>query len=338
MKFSIIIPVYNVERYVEQCIRSVLQQTYTNFEVILIDDGSTDSSGLLCDIIETKDSRVQAIHQVNSGLSSARNTGISHSTGDYILFLDGDDYWLSSTILERVAAILEEYNTDVIEFDAVKFIDGEEPVVREDSHRGRPSPESCRTILNNKNILFCYLIKHNAMVGSACNKVINMRLFSNNSLRFREGVTSEDIEWTAKLLLSASTWLCFNEYCYAYRQRTGSISHSVSFNSALIHISNLERIRTLCQNSTPYVSLYLSVAVANMLLSITTLSYSDLRRLLSHLTPLLHYLSFAPTGRARLVNSSIRIFGFIPTMALLKTAIKIISYLSKKRILTPVVL
>ncbi len=331
MKFSIIIPIYNVERYVEQCVRSVLQQTYDNFEIILVDDGSTDSSGLLCDVILTKDSRVQVIHQLNAGAISARNRGIDHASGDYILFLDGDAYWLSPTMLERFSTILEKHNTDVIEFDAVKFIDGQKPIVREDSHRGRPSPETCRNLSNNKDVLFCHLIKHNAMVGSPCNKVINMRLFSDNSLRFREGVTSEDIEWTAKLLISASTWLCFNEYCYAYRQRSGSTSHSVSFNSALIHISNLENIRSLCKNSTPYISSYLGIAVANMLLSITTLNYRDLRKLSPSLTPLLRYLSFAPTGRARLINASVRIFGFIPTMVLLKTSARAISHLRKRQ-------
>ena len=91
--FSVIIPIYNVEKYINDCIDSVLQQDYKNIEIILINDGSKDNSQLICEKKVKEDSRIRLINKQNGGLSSARNVGLDNSTGDYILFLDGDDYW-----------------------------------------------------------------------------------------------------------------------------------------------------------------------------------------------------------------------------------------------------
>lgn len=93
LKFSIIVPVYNVEAYLDECIQSVLEQTYTDFELILVDDGSKDNSGTICDRWAQHDSRVFVVHKQNGGLSSARNEGLRHITGQYVMFLDSDDYW-----------------------------------------------------------------------------------------------------------------------------------------------------------------------------------------------------------------------------------------------------
>ena len=91
-KISIIVPVYNVENYLERCVESILKQTYTNFELLLINDGSTDQSGDLCDQLALRDQRIRVIHKENGGLSAARNTGIDHASSDLIGFIDSDDY------------------------------------------------------------------------------------------------------------------------------------------------------------------------------------------------------------------------------------------------------
>lgn len=95
---SFIIPVYNVEQYLRQCIDSILQQSYDNFEIILVDDGSTDSSSQLCDNYAIKDNRVKVFHKMNGGLSDARNFGLLHARGEYVIFLDSDDFWISPKI------------------------------------------------------------------------------------------------------------------------------------------------------------------------------------------------------------------------------------------------
>ncbi|KIR02084.1 putative capsular polysaccharide biosynthesis protein,Glycosyl Transferase Family 2, YveT [Lachnospiraceae bacterium TWA4] len=102
LKVSVIIPVYGVENYIEECVESVLLQSYKNMEIILVDDGSKDSSGIICDQYAYQDSRVIVIHKENGGLSDARNIGILKSTGDYVLFLDGDDFWNDTRAVEQL--------------------------------------------------------------------------------------------------------------------------------------------------------------------------------------------------------------------------------------------
>ena len=93
MKISVIIPVYNTEKYLKECIESVLAQTYTDLEILLINDGATDSSPQICEAYEKQDDRIKVIHKENGGLSDTRNVGIDQCSGDYVLFLDSDDYW-----------------------------------------------------------------------------------------------------------------------------------------------------------------------------------------------------------------------------------------------------
>jgi len=109
MKVSVIIPVYNVEPYLERCVKSVVGQTYQELEIILVDDGSKDGSGKLCDKLADSDSRIKVVHQKNQGLSGARNTGIRQATGEYVVFLDSDDEWLLSDGLEVLLGNGYEY-------------------------------------------------------------------------------------------------------------------------------------------------------------------------------------------------------------------------------------
>ncbi len=114
---SIIVPVYNVKNYLSKCIDSIISQTYTNIEVILVDDGSTDGSGNICDLYASKDKRIKAVHITNSGPSAARNCGIRAAMGDYILFVDGDDY-ISSTLVSETLKKAIENDADIVMFDA----------------------------------------------------------------------------------------------------------------------------------------------------------------------------------------------------------------------------
>lgn len=115
-KVSEIVPAYNVEKYIHRCVESILKQSYRNFELILVDDGSTDHSGRICDEYEKKDNRIRVIHQKNAGLSGARNTGIHYSTGDFLFFVDSDDY-VSHYLLEKVLAAFAKSEADMIQFN-----------------------------------------------------------------------------------------------------------------------------------------------------------------------------------------------------------------------------
>lgn len=112
-EISIIVPVYQVEKYIEQCIQSILAQTFTDFELILVDDGSKDNSGKICDEYAVKDSRVRVFHQENSGVAAARNNGIKNSNGEYICFVDADD-WIDNTMLEHCVFCIKENCADIL--------------------------------------------------------------------------------------------------------------------------------------------------------------------------------------------------------------------------------
>ena len=108
MKFSVIIPIYKVEQYLRQCVDSVLAQTYTDVEIILVDDGSPDSCPAICDEYAKKDSRIKVIHKPNGGLSDARNAGLDMAQGEYVLFLDSDDWWDDKDALRKTDASLKD--------------------------------------------------------------------------------------------------------------------------------------------------------------------------------------------------------------------------------------
>lgn len=220
IKISVIIPIYKVEAFLDKSIQSVLSQTHLNLELILVDDGSPDGCGEICDSYARQDKRVTVIHQTNRGLSGARNAGLKAATGDYIVFLDADDYWDDNTALERLVECLP---ADVVSFGMKHFWPENGRVVQNWSDtqnyqdiRGRAKYEQVRYMLENG----CY-------IASACNKLIKRSLFSEQKLTFREGVTSEDIDWCARLLIAAGTFSVSPCCFYRYRQRDGSISKSI---------------------------------------------------------------------------------------------------------------
>ena len=118
-KISIIIPVYNVESYIRECLESLINQTYQNLEIILVDDGSTDSSGEICDIYCKKDKRIIVIHKANGGLVSARKAGLRIATGEYATYVDSDD-WIDVNTYEELMHLAFKYNPDIIAFDFIK--------------------------------------------------------------------------------------------------------------------------------------------------------------------------------------------------------------------------
>ena len=121
IRFSVIIPVFRVENYLRQCVDSVLNQTFNNFEIILVDDGSPDNSPAICDEYVQKDKRVHVIHKINGGLSSARNAGLTVAQGEYVLFLDSDDWWDDLEALAKIDIKLKGANTDILIIGLKKF-------------------------------------------------------------------------------------------------------------------------------------------------------------------------------------------------------------------------
>ncbi len=220
MKISVIIPVYGVENYISECVDSVLRQEHAELEVILVDDGSPDGSGAICDGYALREDRVKVIHKENGGLSDARNAGLEAATGDYVLFLDGDDYWCDAAAVSRLVERVADTGADVVNYSYLKCF--------EDSGRQVPyfADVPAMPKLESKAEQLSYLTERGLYIASACNKLIRRSLL--DGLQFEEGVYSEDIQWCAQLLLRANSmdFVCENFYCY--RQREGSIRYTIN--------------------------------------------------------------------------------------------------------------
>lgn len=217
--FSIIIPVYNVERYLKECIYSVIDQSFTNFEVILVDDGSTDSSGIICDEFSLNNENITVIHKTNGGLSDARNIGINKSKGDYIIFLDSDDKLGEESLKQLEEIILSCDYPDVI-VNRIKFFNDIDKREWECKYRfyGKQAKKSIGCEFNN-------IINNKDYLPGAWTIVSKRQHIIKNEIFFVKGLLHEDEQWTPRIILRANS-IAYNNNCYyKYRQaRVGSIT------------------------------------------------------------------------------------------------------------------
>lgn len=212
---SVIVPVYNVEQYLEVCIKSIVTQTYKRIEILIIDDGSTDSSGVMCDEWSKKDDRIKVIHTENKGLSAARNYGLNIANGDYIIFVDSDDY-VEKNFFSNLFRVLLEHQADIaiapmchVKEETNLCIDfHEKEIIQEYDSRAA-------------------IIESFYQKKFSCNapsKIFKKDLFL--SIRFPEGRVTEDLAIAYKLFESSSKIVATNKWGYFYRQRNKSILHS----------------------------------------------------------------------------------------------------------------
>lgn len=241
IKFSIIIPVYNVEKYLNECVESVLNQTYKNMEIILVDDGSTDSSPKICDSYAEKDKRIKVIRKENGGLSSARNFGMKAMTGDYVLFLDSDDFWDDNRVLENLSAIISDENADVVCYGYKEFYEK-----TNESKNVIYIPEMLFSELSTEDQLE-FLLTNGIFTSSACCKAIKTKLILYKNIYFVENITSEDIDWSARVLLNAQSFSLYNDCFYAYRQRDDSITHTVKYENLEMLSNNIIKCINLAE-------------------------------------------------------------------------------------------
>lgn len=210
---SVIVPVYNVEGYVKDCVQSLLKQSYSNLEIILVDDGSTDNSGLICDELSQTDRRVKVIHKKNGGLSDARNVGIEHATGEFLSFVDSDDY-LSTECINTLYNLLMDYNADISVMRLYKTY------TRTCNEKG--SKDVIRTY--SKQEAMCEMLYARDFTASACAKLYKSELFE--TIRFPYGKLSEDVFTIYDVVNLTKLIVYSNEIGYYYYTRQGSIINS----------------------------------------------------------------------------------------------------------------
>ena len=216
MKLSIIIPVYNVEQYLQFCVQSVITQTYQDLQVILVNDGSTDSSGVLCDQLAQQDSRIQVVHKTNGGLSDARNAGLRVATGEYVAFLDSDDVYLFNDGLKQLMALAHAEQPDVLLFQAVD--------VYPNHQSARKAYDEAWIAAHSGMEVFCQLVRTQSFNMSACFQIIRRELLEQHQIYFEKGLLSEDVDWSLRLWKYVQRVRAINLPMYGYQHREGSIS------------------------------------------------------------------------------------------------------------------
>lgn len=234
--FSVTIPVYNVGKYIRQCLDSVLAQTYNDFEVIILDDGSTDGSGNICDEYALKDSRVKVIHDKNMGLLMARRRALQYVSGEYILFLDSDDYW-DKDLLESIHDVLEEKKIDFV-FFRYRAVDE----VGKELYQQKKLLENKKVILDAGRYL-CYKLatsfEYNSMVLKAIRreKIDILADYSD----VRDVSMGEDALQSARLVPNVTSMVYLDRPFYNYRVNISSISTKVTEK----HLQDYIKVRTV---------------------------------------------------------------------------------------------
>lgn len=226
---SIIIPVYNVQKYLERCITSIINQTYNNIEIILVDDGSTDKSGKMCDEWMNKDDRIVTIHKENGGLSSARNTGMSKSNGKYLLFVDSDDY-IDLNAVQTLVSTIESHNADIVICNRYHFFESGKIFVKFKNDYEYLDLDNKHAIFEMNNFEYFDM--------SATCKLYKKDIFKE--IVFPIGKISEDYFIMYKILDKAKKIVSLSMPLYYYYQRNGSLSKKAKINLDFVEASLMQ--------------------------------------------------------------------------------------------------
>ena len=224
---SVIIPVYNVEKYLRKCVYSVINQTYKDLEIILVDDGSTDASGSICDEFIKLDKRIKVIHKENGGLSDARNVGIDIANGDYIAFLDSDD-WIDIKCYEKLYKIIKKYDADIACCNFRKAYKETEELEHSSKEQVYSNIDALKEIYLNKGLQMIV----------AWNKLQKKELFIDK--RYPKGKIHEDEFLTPKILYDAKKIAYTDDELIYYRYVENSITNSKFSYKNLVYLEALE--------------------------------------------------------------------------------------------------
>lgn len=221
-KISVVVPVYNVKEYLLPCVESLLRQSYSALEILLIDDGSTDGSGELCDKLAAQDARIHVFHQENSGVSSARNAGLHMATGDYTAFIDPDD-WVHDQMYEKMVGLIEQEQADAVFCGYWEKPEEEEitPILH--------SPDKSGVVSGKEAMYQCLIGMGYGYFTSVWNKMFRtscLKTENGEVLQFEKNLSiAEDELWLAQVVPKLKRVVLFSEALYYWRQRKGSALH-----------------------------------------------------------------------------------------------------------------
>ena len=264
MKISIVVPIYNSAAYLEECVDSLINQTYRDIEIILVDDGSTDDSSLICDKLEKRDNRVIVIHKENGGNNSARKAGTNAATGEFILYVDSDD-WIDNNTCEVVLKQALNDNADVVRFALQReYPNGRTKTAKDNLKEGLYTQEDSTYLYEN-------LIYNNNISGtnnSQCTQLTRTYIFKQNYQMLDDSVQyGEDYACVIMSILNASRVLITHDVYYHYRMREGSITHKsnpnyyTQINSLYLFLQDLCVSNPYAELLLPQVERYMDVLV-----------------------------------------------------------------------------
>lgn len=314
MTFSILIPCYNIAPYIEKCLESVIKQTYRDWEIILVDDGSTDGTADIIKKYVTKDNRIRAFFQKeNQGVAVARNLLLKEATGDYIIFLDGDDWWKSENGVEKIAAASHEKSIDIIVFQhEIVRQDGSKELRSNNTHFLEES-----TIYTGKEYLNTVLGKKLTYQWFPWIYAYKRQLWIDNNIQFNANTYAlEDAEILYLVIIAASKLVVLHEVIYQYRmEREGKLTlPTKKFLYSMISfcVKNIKKVEKanidqeikalLCDN--------FSASYYRVLYSVNYLMKDEAREIFSVLDKHRHIMTYATNKKYIFINKIIRIFGF----------------------------
>lgn len=330
MFLSVIIPVYNVEKYLRQCIDSVINQKMTDIEIILVDDGSPDRCPAICDEYCDKYDFIKVIHKENGGVSSARNVGFESAVGDYIMFLDSDDWWNALVDMKSILNVVRKnVDTEMFLLTSLDYIEN-------DGYYKRTEHENLKNVRTDSVETYCEdLLSNGNFEVHAATKILRRDFIKNNNLLFKSGIISEDNEWILRLLRCLYRVKIIDEPLYIYRAgRAGSITNSIKK-------KNVSDVLSIVKNTIFYYSNNSSSRLKELELcycaylwfSALGLSYQltkeERKELLSLFRETSCVCAYSKSSKTRLAYGVYRILGLKVTSIILG---KYISIASKRKI------
>ncbi len=318
MFFSLIIPVYNVEKYLGECIDSILRQDFSDYELILVDDGSKDSSGKICDSYSEKYDFIKTIHKKNGGQADARNVGANAASGEYIIYLDSDDYIISDLFLSDIYKHIQQKNSDIVMYKFQKYFD--DTGVMENCTFSFPQDETL-----SPDDLLLDVVKRDAYYGMAWTKAFKRSI----AVEFDRNLVCEDMDWFFQLLSNSNSFSVVDKSYIAYRQRAGSVTATIKLVTLTDFIFTLEKWSRIFQESefadAKKKALFGVMAkyYSNLLIVYSRLKDKNKKEYIRQIKKLSYLLDYSLSGRPVTIRKVYKIAGFGFVIKLLQLADKL---------------
>lgn len=315
IKISIIVTVYNIEKYISHCIESLLNQNYSEYEILLIDDGSTDRSAQICDDYSKKYKNIKTYHKENGGVSDARNIGIINAVGRYLLFVDGDDFIAENSLLYLVENLKKFPKTQVMFLEAFKYYINQAPISLKEGY-------CCEKINGqSKEKVIKHLSELPKLPGSAWGKLVERNFIIKNNLFFEKGVVStEDIRWSIHLIKNAEYFsYCPTDFYYYRQERKDSVTKNIKMRNVICIIDTIKKecSKDLSKPFQREINSLMAYEYVMALYSLNFLNNSDKKIVMNKLRSCSWVLDYSNTFKTKLVRKVESIFGVGITSRLL---------------------